>query len=48
MKELKTGVGDEYHWLVKVEAAKRKLTMKDFIIGAVDHIIENKVPLASK
>ena len=45
MKELKTGVNDKYHWQVKVEAAKRKLTMKDFLIRAVDHIIENKVSL---
>jgi hypothetical protein len=48
MKELKTSVSGEYHWQVKIEAAKRKLTMKDFLIGAVDHIIDNKVPLAIK
>ena len=49
MKEIKvTGVSVEYHWQVKVEAAKRRLTIKDFLKGAVDYIIENKVQLTNK
>ena len=46
MKDLKVkGIPEESHWAIKVEAASRKLTMKDFVLRATQYVIDNDIRL---
>ena len=46
MKDLKVkGIPEESHWSIKVEAASRKLTMKDFVLRATQYVIDNDIRL---
>jgi len=46
MKDLKVkDIPDESHWRLKVEAAERMMTLKDFILACTHHVINNQIKL---
>ena len=46
MKNLKINAVDETaHWKIKVEAASRKMTLKNFVIKAIEYVVDNNIKL---
>jgi len=46
MKDLKiNAVAEDAHWKIKAEAVSRRMTLKTFVIKAIDYVVDNNIKL---